>query len=217
MSDSGAGGSAGGAPPSADLEAEIGAQTRATLPRAIGIADAVVSMIDDDRRHRPTRCDGIDVEGLVGHLVDGLAWFAAAGVGRLYDPSTRPEPDLTGRTLHEAYGTAADAVRLAWATLAPFRATYAMPTGPTSGWSLAGYICLEQVGHAFDLADAVDGPMLVPDDLLTPLLAIGASLGDDLLRAPGMFGPALAATTSATATEQVRAYLGRPPRGTPTG
>jgi uncharacterized protein (TIGR03086 family) len=209
MSTTGAGDDTGGAPPTADIEAD----TRAALPRAIGIADAVVSMIDDDRRHYPTRCDEIDVEGLVGHLVDGLAWFAAAGVGRLYDPSTRPEPDLTGRTLREAYGTAADAVRLAWATLAPFRATYSMPTGPTSGWSLAGYICLEQVGHAFDLADAVDGPMIVPDDLTAPLLAIGESLGDELLRAPGMFGAAQPVEPGASATERVRAYLGRPPRG----
>lgn len=208
MSDTGAGNPAGGAPPAADLESD----TRASLPRAIGIADAVITMIHDDRRHYPTRCDHVDVEALVAHLIDGLGWFAAAGVGRLFDPSTRPEPDLTGRSLHQAYATAADAVRLAWASIAPFRATYAMPTGPTSGWSLAGYICLEQVGHAFDLADAVDGPIIVPDDLVAPLLKIGNALGDDLLRAPGMFGPALSAPPEANATERIRAYLGRPPR-----
>jgi hypothetical protein len=96
--------------------------------------------------------------------------------------------------------------------VAPFRDTYAMPTGPTTGWSLAGYICLEQIGHAFDLADAVDGPMIVPDDLTAPVLAIGASLGDELLRAPGMFGPEQPVDDDGSATGRVRAYLGRPPR-----
>lgn len=185
--------------------------TRDALPRALGIADAVIARIDDERRHEPTRCD-LDVEELVAHLVDGLAWFAAAGVGRIYDPATRPEPDLSGRPLHDAFSAAADAVRLAWSTVAPFRATYPMPSGPTTGWSLAGYIGLEQVGHALDLADAVDGRILVPDDLADELLAIGAALGDELLRGPGMLGPARAVGSRASATERVRAFLGRPPR-----
>jgi uncharacterized protein (TIGR03086 family) len=208
MSAQGAGDLTGGTPPASDVESA----TQAALPRAIGIADAVITMIDDDRRHYPTRCDELDVEALVSHLVNGLAWFAAAGVGRLYDPTTRPEPDLVGRPLHEAFEAAADAVRLAWSNPAPFRSTYSMPSGPTSGWSLAGYICLEQVGHALDLADAVDGLILVPDDLADSLLAIGAALGDEVLRAPGMFGAELPAPDDGGATGRVRAFLGRTPR-----
>lgn len=211
MSD-GAGGGADTGAGSGAAATSVEHATRATLPRAIGIADAVIARLGDDRRHEATRCD-LDVEALVAHLVDGLAWFAAAGVGRMYDPTTRPEPDLTGRSLHEAFTAAADAVRLAWGTAAPFRATYAMPSGPTSGWSLAGYICLEQVGHAIDLADAAHGRILVPDDLTAPLLAIGAALGDALLRGPGMLGPERAVPPGASATERVRAFLGRPPAG----
>lgn len=208
MSAPGAGDITGGTLPASDIESA----TQAALPRTIGIADAVITMIDDDRRHHPTRCDELDVEALVAHLVNGLAWFAAAGVGRLYDPTTRPEPELGGRSLHEGFEAAADAVRLAWGNPAPFRSTYSMPSGPTSGCSLAGYICLEQVGHALDLADAVDGPIIVPADLVDSLLVIGAALGDDVLRAPGMFGPEQPASDDANATDRVRAYLGRAPR-----
>jgi uncharacterized protein (TIGR03086 family) len=198
--------------PVAGPEDDLEALTRLALPRTLGIASAVIAMIGDEHRESPTRCDGYTVELLVGHLINGLAWFAAAGVGRMYDPTTRPDPDLHGRSLAEAYDTAADAVRLAWGSAAPFRVAYDMPSGPADGAALGGYVCLEQIGHAFDLADAAGGPILLPDDVAAGVLAIGAILGDDVLRAPGMFGVEHTPHEGASSTDRVRAFLGRPPR-----
>jgi uncharacterized protein (TIGR03086 family) len=145
--------------------------------------------------------------------VSGLSWFAAAGVGTWFDPSTRPEPDLDHRQLPDVYDTAADAVRLAWASREPFAATYEMPGGPTLGTSLAAYVCLEQVGHAIDLADAVDGKILVPAEVADDLLRLGSHLGAEVLRAPGMFGPEQDPPRNPSNLQRVRAYLGRLPDG----
>ncbi|MDZ7733712.1 MAG: hypothetical protein U5R31_12070 [Acidimicrobiia bacterium] len=137
--------------------ARLEAAARDALPRTLGIASTVIARIADDRRHEPTRCDGYDVEGLVGHLVSGLSWFAAAGVGTWYDLDVgraRPGRPDAERGLDD---TAADAVRLAWSAREPFGATYHMPGGPALGSSLAAYMCLEQIGDALDLADAVGG------------------------------------------------------------
>lgn len=85
------------------------------------------------------------------------------------------------------------------------------PTGPLTGSELLDLSLAEALVHGWDLATAIGADTTLDAELATRALALARQF-EPMLRAPGMYGPAVDPPAGADVGEQLLAYLGRDPR-----
>ena len=186
------------------------------LLAGLDLAEAVVSSVDDARRHAPTPCPDLDVEELVGHLVAGLAWFAGLPSGATAANPAGAEPELAGLPLGPAFAEAARAVRRSWTAQAVDR-TFVMPWGLADGSEMASFMAVEVLAHAWDLSTGSGQPRYPVDDLAAVALDVAQELDEQTLRSPGMMAPPVPVDQTAPAIDRFVAFLGRDPHWRPAG
>ena len=178
---------------------------------ALDYSDRVIAGVPDDRRPAPTPCEGLDVEGLTAHLVQKVVFFGGLPGGGATDPEAVPEPDLAGVSLVEPFRAAADRVRSDWRPEHLDR-QFDLAPGRMSGAELARYFLLELLGHGWDLAVATGQSADAGDALAEAGLRAARDIGDDVLRSPGLMGPAVPPADDAPAMDRFVTYIGRDPR-----
>ena len=171
--------------------------------------DGVVAGIGAGHRDAATPCPEFTVDGLVAHLVDGLAWYGALPAGGATDPREVKGPDLASGYA-DAFRAARAVVRRNW-TPPRLDDTFALPVGQVTGAGITEYTVVEMLGHGWDLAVATGQPVHVADELAEAALTIARGLGEETLRGPGMMGAPTPVDADAPAMDRFVAYLGRRP------
>jgi uncharacterized protein (TIGR03086 family) len=174
------------------------------LNAAIAGVQRIVARIRADQWERPTPCDGVDVRGLVNHLVAGNLAFASLVTGT--EPPVR-DADHLGDDPFFAFRASAD--QLVAALRAPDldTRTYALPFGEVPGAALAGIRITECLGHGWDLARATGQVPDFADDVAARGLAEARNQLRD--RSPGPFAPEQPVPDGAPAIDRLAAFLGR--------
>lgn len=163
-----------------------------------------IRAVPPDAWDNPSPCDGWTARDVVGHLVDWISeFFGAQGVTFPPRPSVEDDPV-------EAW----ESVRRTIAAALADPAVSGRPIStPFSTQSLAETVDMIVTGdvftHTWDLARATGlDEQLDPDQVQRMLASVG-SMPEEMLRADGMFGPAVPVADDADDQTKVLAYLGR--------
>ena len=176
----------------------------------LGYADRILAGVSAPARHQLTPCEGLDVEALAAHLVQKVLIFGGVGGGATNDPDAFPLPDLERVAPIDAYRPAAARVRTAWSGTTLAR-TFDLPQGQLLGADLCHFFLLEVLGHGWDLAVATGQPADAGEVLADAGLAAAAAIGDEVLRSPGLMGPAVPVAADSPPMDRFVAAIGRDP------
>ena len=174
------------------------------LDAAIAGVERIVARIGADQWDLPTPCDGVDVRGLVNHLVTGNLAFVTLVTGT--EPPVR-DADHLGDDPFFAFRASADLLAAALRTPGVEARTYELPFGPVPGSALAGIRITEFLGHGWDLARATGQPPVFPDQVAARGLAQARKQLSS--RSPGPFAPEQPVPDDAPAIDRLAAFLGR--------
>jgi uncharacterized protein (TIGR03086 family) len=179
--------------------------------RAQAEFDAVLAVVPADVWDAPSACSAWTVRDVAGHLIWGQEQLRHWAGGTEYTgapggPGTPHPALLTGATplvTWRAARAATDAVL----SDAALRRTVTLPgMGERPLSAIVTLLVTDHLAHAWDIAHAIGLDMRLPRNLIAGSLTWAR---DNVIRAPGLFGPELA--PPADADEQARwlAYLGR--------
>jgi uncharacterized protein (TIGR03086 family) len=183
------------------------------LDRALLFAEQAVTTVTDDLREVRTLCPDFTVTQVVAHLATGTRWYARIPADGVTDPSALKDDDLTGRDLTAALREAADLAKAAWHPEELSR-VFPAPFGDITGADMTGYMVMELLGHGLDIALATGTDLRPDEDLLSVATKVAQGMGD-VLRAPGMMGPAVPVPAGAPLQDQFLGLLGRDPAWSP--
>ena len=179
----------------------------ADLQAAIADTEAIIAGIPAGQWNAPTPCAGVDVRGLVNHLVAGNLYFAALITGAAIPDG---DADLLGGEPAEAFRAAAAGLVTALGTPGVLDGMYPLPFGPVPGADLIEIRLTEHLGHGWDLARATGQPVPFPDELAERGLAVARrQVRNRPAGAHRPFGPAVAVPAGAPAIDRLAGFLGR--------
>ena len=182
-------------------------QALADLQAATAGAGTIVAGISAGQWDRPTPCTGVDVRGLVNHLVAGNLSFVSLVAG-----TSRPdgEADLLGAQPVEAFRAACASLLTALRTPGMLDRTYPLPFGQVPGLGLIDIRLTEHLGHGWDLARATGQLAPFPADLAERGLAVARrQLENRPAGARSPFGAAVQVAPDAPAIDRLAGFLGR--------
>jgi len=178
--------------------------------------DRVLAGITDDHLTSPTPCTESTVAVLVDHVL-GLTLAFTAAAGKEFGPytDTPPEPGSLREDWRAVAPEQLAALAQAWEDPAAW-------TGATRAGGLelpgdvAGLVALDElVVHGWDLAVATGQPYACEPDEMAACTAFAASVTDEQRTAGGLFGPAVAVPTDASALDRLLGLTGRDPSWAP--
>lgn len=161
--------------------------------------------VDDAALQRSTPCEGWVVRDLLEHVNGGARMFAAAFTGgAVRDRELADEPvAVVGEALHGF-----DAAIRAPGALDQ---TLETPFGAMPGEAFARLAALDLLMHLWDLAQATDQRLVVPDAVVASVDGFARQALSDDLRVPGLFGGEVAAPPTAGPLDALAAFTGRQP------
>jgi uncharacterized protein (TIGR03086 family) len=177
--------------------------------KAVFAFDHVIKSAKDNVYTRKAPCDGWTGKDVFEHGMGNLAMiksFAETGKGPKSTPKLGKDPLGAWIKLRDHTLAALDQPDV-------LHSTASEPFGPGFGDmpmdQLVGFMAAELAVHAWDMARTAK-----VDERLEPALvkfthATWKSLGEDVLRMPGMMGPAIKAPKGADAQTRMLNYLGR--------
>ncbi|HYK69859.1 MAG TPA: TIGR03086 family metal-binding protein [Streptosporangiaceae bacterium] len=184
---------------------------RMPMPERLGRAlDTVADLIDNvraDQWSAPTPCTDWTVSQLVNHLIGMNRVFAALLADE--PPPPRPRADHVEGDPIGAYRDSASALEVAFRRPGVLERAYHGPLGTATGADRLQIRLYDLLAHGWDLAQATDQPLDLPDDLVEESLVFARSQLAEQARA-GRFGPAQLVAAQAPAIERLVAFLGRP-------
>ena len=190
---------------------ERGDAERAPLLGQLGRAsDAIAGLIGNiraDQWSAPTPCTDWTVRQLVNHLIGMNRVFAALLAGE--PPPPRPSADHVEDDPAGAYRDSAAALQTAFGRPGVLGRTYRGPLGTATGAERLQIRLYDLLAHGWDLGQATDQPVDLPDGLAEQSLAFARTQLTEQGR-PGRFGPAQIVAGQAPAIERLVAFLGRP-------
>jgi uncharacterized protein (TIGR03086 family) len=184
---------------------------RAPLVEQLGCAfDAVAGLIGNIRAGQwsaPTPCTDWTVRQVVNHLIGMNRVFAALLANE--PPPPRPSEDHVEDDPVGAYRASAAALQAAFGRPGVLERSYHGPLGTATGAERLQIRLYDLLAHGWDLAQATEQPVDLPDDLAEQSLAFAQTQLTEQAR-PGRFGPAQIVARQAPAIERLAAFLGRP-------
>jgi uncharacterized protein (TIGR03086 family) len=187
----------------------MSADQMSQLQRCLDFAENIIAGIPVTARQSPTPCPEYDVTALASHLITGLDWFSRIPAEGISDPSTVPDPDLTGKDLLVEFRAVAALVRANWHPT-DLERVFVGPFGDLTGANTVNFTMLELLGHGLDLALATGQEARPEDDLLATGQAIAIGMGK-MLRGPKMMGSEVTVAEDALLVDRFLGLLGRDP------
>jgi uncharacterized protein (TIGR03086 family) len=163
-----------------------------------------VSAADLDK---PTPCSEFDVKDLLNHVIAGMSMLKTAASG---GKATPPEGNIVGDDPAGQYKAAREELLDVLGQDGVFDKTWEMPFGAMPGKMMAGIAFLEHLTHAWDVRKATGQETELPGDLVKECYELVQPM-DQMLRMPGVCGPAVEVPDSASATDKLIAFMGRQP------
>lgn len=173
--------------------------------------DAVLTAVPARGWDEPSACAAWTVRDVAGHVIWGQRQLRHWALGTEYvGPAGGPgaphpgvlagaDPVATWRAVRAETTDVLTEPALARTVVLPGKG--AMPLS-----AIIELLVTDHIAHAWDMAHAVGWTLRLPPDLVAASLAWAR---DNLVRAPGLFGPELAAPRDANEQTRWLAYLGR--------
>lgn len=179
--------------------------------RAQAEFDAVLTAVPAEAWDAPSACSAWTVRDVAGHLIWGQEQLRHWAGGTEYTGAPggpgAPHPGrLAGLSPVVTWRTARDATDAVLSDEALRRAVTLPGMGERPLSAIVTLLVTDQLAHAWDIAYAIGLDMRLPPDLVAGSLAWAR---DNVVRAPGLFGPELASPTGADEQTRWLAYLGR--------
>jgi len=181
----------------------------ALLERASDLTATVIAAVGEDQWARPSPCRRFDVERLLKHVIGAARWFASIPEGHI-DPEEE-EIELRAPSPDAVYRAAVAEGQRAWADPARLDEVYAFSWGQMSGQTAAEWMLIETLVHGWDIATSTEQPYDPDPELVAAAAEVVERLDEDVLRADGMFGPAVEVPDDAPAFDRLVGLLGRDP------
>jgi uncharacterized protein (TIGR03086 family) len=182
--------------------------------RAVRAGVAVVSSVTAADLDRPTPCAGWTVADLLAHMTvqhHGFALAAAGGAQDLADWRVRP----LGSDPAADYAHAADTVLAAFDADGVMDGEFAIPEITTElrfpAWQAISFHFIDAVVHGWDMAQSLDQPYSLDDEVLAAALPVAQAVpdGERRLRPGASFRPGIPVREDAEPLERTLALLGR--------
>lgn len=180
------------------------------LRRGVAVFGDRVHGVPDGAWRWPTPCEGWDVRALVHHLVEECRWVPPLLAGStIAEVGDRFEGDLLGEDPVAAWDEAS-AEALAAAEAVDPRTIVHLSFGDVPAREYLHQLAADHLVHGWDLARATGQAEDVDAAAVDGVLAWFADR-EDLYRAAGAIGPAVAVDAGADPTEELVARFGRDP------
>jgi uncharacterized protein (TIGR03086 family) len=177
------------------------------IEQSTAFAGEKVKAVTKDDLGKPTPCTEFDVRGLLNHMIGGLAMLKAAAEG---SEAKMPEGEQFGDDPGADYQTRRAALLDALRGEGVLERGWKMPFGELPGQMMASIAFMEHVAHGWDLAKATSQDTSIPDGLATEALDVVTPM-DQMLRMPGVCGPAVSVSDDASTGDKFVAFMGRQP------
>jgi uncharacterized protein (TIGR03086 family) len=156
---------------------------------------------------RSTPCSEFNVHELLNHVLAGMVMLKTAAAGGKAVP---PEESIVSDDPAGQYKASRRELLEVLGKPGVFDSTWEMPFGAMPGKMMAGIAFLEHLTHAWDIRKATGQDTELPTDVVTECYELVQPM-DQMLRMPGVCGPAVEAPADATATQKLVAFMGRTP------
>jgi uncharacterized protein (TIGR03086 family) len=174
---------------------------------ATAFAAGKVKGVTPDDLSKPTPCTEFDVRELLNHVIGGLEMLrVAAGGGK----ASLPEGDQFGSDPGAVYDERRASLLNALRGDGVLDRNWEMPFGSMPGSMMAGIVFMEHLTHAWDVAKATGQDTTLPEELVRECTETVAPM-DEMLRMPGVCGPAVPVGDDASAQDKLIAFMGRQP------
>jgi uncharacterized protein (TIGR03086 family) len=177
------------------------------IEKATAVCGDAVKKVKADQFDKTTPCSEFNVKELLRHIIGGLAMLETAASGGKAD---MPAEDLVGDDPGTQYDEGRAKLLETLKGPGVFDKTWSMPFGDMPGKMMAGIAFMEHLTHAWDVKKATGQPTDLPDDLVNECLGLVQPM-DQMLRMPGVCGPAVDIPDSASSTDKLVAFMGRQP------
>jgi uncharacterized protein (TIGR03086 family) len=169
-----------------------------SLASALQVTEGIVAGVRPEQVTLPTPCPEYQVTQLLDHLVGYATNFADKATG------VTPPADPTGMT-------AGDDPRAAYHA-ATVRLVDGYRSGARDDATPVGVVLMETITHGWDLAMATGQPTPYTEEAVGAALAAGQAMMAPGFRGDGMpFGEEVDVSSSASALDQLVAFMGRHP------
>ena len=179
--------------------------------RAQAEFDAVLTGVPDGAWDAPSACSAWTVRDVAGHLIWGQEQLRHWATGTEYTgapggPGTPHPGRLSGGDPVVTWRRARRATDAALSDEA-LRRTVTLPgMGERPLSAIVTLLVTDHLAHAWDIAHAIGRDVRLPPDLIAGSLAWARN---NVIRAPGLFGPELVAPAGTDEQTRWLAYLGR--------
>jgi uncharacterized protein (TIGR03086 family) len=180
------------------------------LERAFASTRGVLENVTPAQLDRSTPCASWDVRALVNHVVGGTHFFAASVRGD-FQPSA-DAPDLAAGDFMAVYDDGVAQAVAAFGAPGNAEKMVTLPFGAFPGAVFMDLAATDAFTHGWDLARATGQSTDLDADLAAHLVAHAKATLPESFRGPdgkAAFGPRVEAPASASAVDQLVAFLGR--------
>ncbi len=171
--------------------------------------DAVVRRVATDAWDHPSPCEEWTAREVAGHVIWGMRNIAALASGGP-TPAEQPEADIAGVDPEATWRQACDDAMTALDQVGALARVGNGPFGEMTVDGFLGFYPSDLLAHAWDIAQAAGLDAHLPVDLCERG-ARGLAAAGDLLRQPGLMGPAVDVADDADAPTRFIALSGRRP------
>lgn len=190
--------------------------------RAMNVTAGIIPLITAEQLDNPTPCERWMLRDLLAHIIGQYHGFATSASGQPTSLAAfRPRP-VTAADLVPVYTEAAVLVTDAFAESGVPDRTFHLPEirdgGPYPATTAIGFHLVDEVVHAWDLANSIGVPIEFDDEVLDASLSIASQVPNNPASRGEGFAFALAseANHDAGTLDRIVGLLGRRPDWTPT-
>jgi uncharacterized protein (TIGR03086 family) len=177
------------------------------IDRATAFAAENVNRVRPDDLSKSTPCTKFDVRMLLNHMIGNLDMAATAARG---EKASFPEGDQFGSDPGAAYEERRQDLLSGVRGAGALERDWELPFGTLAGSMMASILFMEHLTHGWDVAKATGQDTTMPGDLVTECMALALPM-DELLRTPGVCGPAVRVPETASSQDKFIAFMGRTP------
>ena len=177
------------------------------IEKATAECETAINGVGAGDLDKSTPCAEFNVKELLNHVIAGMSMLKTAASG---GKATPPEGNIVGDDPAGQYTAARDELLGVLKEDGVFDRTWEMPFGAMPGKMMAGIAFLEHLTHAWDVRKATGQPTELPEALVNECMGVIQPM-DQMLRMPGVCGPAVEVPDTASTTDKFVAFLGRQP------
>lgn len=174
------------------------------------VFDATVVLVRLSAWENASPCAGWTARDVVGHVIGTVTKATTILGGGEFPPGPSLPGDVAGSDPVAAWRAASRPAREA-ARTADLSREIAMPRGRGTTAQALAFPTADLIIHAWDVAQATEQRIELPDELLAHVVATCEVVPEDTLRGPDLFAPAREAPDGADDTTLLMAWLGRYP------